>query len=375
MNITVNTRFLLKDKLEGIGWFTYETLKRITANHPEHDFYFIFDRQYDTQFIFADNVHPIVTGPQARHPLLFYFWFEISIPKILKKINADVFISPDGYLSLKSKIKSIAVIHDINFIHHPEWFPFLVKKYYRYFFPKFAHKANRIVTVSEYSKKDIAEQFTINPELIDVVHNGTNVTFKPTSEEEIKKTKNECTNGRDFFLFVGALSPRKNIANLVLAFELFKNKTNSNLKLVIVGEKLFKTRNIKNSYYKMRHKDDVIFTGRLQPADLRKLYSASFALTYVPFFEGFGIPLIEAMNCGTAIITSNVTSMPEVAKDAALFVDPHSIESIADSMITLYKDQKLRADLIKKGEIQKQRFSWDKTAEKFWESIEKVINE
>jgi glycosyltransferase involved in cell wall biosynthesis len=119
----------------------------------------------------------------------------------------------------------------------------------------------------------------------------------------------------------------------------------------------------------------VVFTGRLSPKKLRNLYGSALALTFVPYFEGFGIPIIEAMNCETVVITSNVTSMPEVAEDAALYVNPLSINSIADAMIKIYENNDLRNELIEKGKIQRQRFSWDKTAEKFWNSIEKVINE
>ncbi|MFP4025383.1 MAG: glycosyltransferase family 4 protein [Thiohalospira sp.] len=375
MNIAVNTRLLLKNKLEGIGWFTFETLKRITVNHPEHQFYFIFDRPFDQQFIFAPNVHPVVISPKARHPFLFYLWFEFSIPKILKKINAGLFISPDGYLPLKTKIKTLAVIHDINFMHYPQDFPFLVRKYYQYFFPKFAKKANRIVTVSDFSKKDISHQFNINNDLIDVVYNGANEIYQPISKEEIKKTIQKYTQGNNFFIFVGALSPRKNISNLLLAFEKFKEQTRSNVKLLIVGEKMFKTKIIKKNYKSLKFKDDVIFTGRMNPESLKYLYGSALALTFVPYFEGFGIPIIEAMNCNTPVITSNVTSMPEVAGDAALLADPFSIESITDAMINIYEDKNLSNQLVEKGKIQRQKFSWDKTAKKFWESIEKVINE
>ncbi|MCD4832560.1 MAG: glycosyltransferase family 4 protein [Bacteroidales bacterium] len=375
MNITVNTRVLLKNKLEGIGWFTYETLKRITQNHPEHNFYFIFDRSYSKEFIFSDNVQAIVIGPQARHPVLFYYWFEKSVSKILKQINADIFISPDGFLSLRSNIKSIAVIHDISFVHNPKDFPFGIRNYYQYFFPRFAQKANKIVTVSEFSKQDIAQQYNLNAENIDVVYNGSNEIYKPSLNDEILKAKQQYTGGADFFIFVGALSPRKNVANLLSAFDLFKSKTKSNLKLVIVGEKMFKTKNIKDVFNKMSFKNDIVFTGRMDPFQLKNLYSAAFALTYVPYFEGFGIPIIEAMNCDTAVITSNVTSMPEVAGDAALFVNPVSVQSIADAMIKIYNGPHLRNQLIEKGKIQRQKFSWDKTAEKFWKSIEKVLNE
>jgi len=375
LNIAVNTRVLLKNKLEGIGWFTYETLKRITQNHPEHNFYFIFDRPYSKEFIFADNVQPVVIGPQARHPVLFYYWFEKSIPKILKQINADIFISPDGFLSLRSNIKSIAVIHDISFMHNPKDFPFGVRNYYQYFFPRFAQKANKIVSVSEFSKRDIAKQFNINSKNIDVVYNGSNDIYEPSLKDEILKTKQQYTKGADFFIFVGALSPRKNVANLLSAFDLFKSKTKSDLKLVIVGEKMFKTKKMKDVYSMMSFKNDIVFTGRKDPVQLKNLYSAALALTYIPYFEGFGIPIIEAMSCNTAVITSNVTSMPEVAGDAALFADPFSVQSIADTMIKIYSDSDLRNQFIEKGKVQRQKFSWDKTAEKFWNSIEKVIND
>ncbi|MDA3952303.1 MAG: glycosyltransferase family 1 protein [Bacteroidales bacterium] len=375
MNIAVNTRVLLKNKLEGIGWFTYETLKRITTNHPEHKFYFIFDRPYNKEFIFADNIQPIVIGPKARHPVLYYYWFEKSIPNILKQINADLFISPDGFLSLNTSVKSIAVIHDISFIHNPKDFPFGLRSYYHYFFPRFAQKAKRIVTVSEYSKQDIAAKFKISPENIDVVYNGSNEIFKPLTIEETSRTKQQYTKGADFFIFVGALSPRKNIANLLSAFDVFKSKTKCNVKLVIVGEKMFKTKNMKEVYNNISSKNDVIFTGRKSPNQLKNLYGAATALTYVPYFEGFGIPIIEAMNCDTAVITSNITSMPEIANDAALFVDPYSVQSIADAMIKISDDSDLRNHLIEKGKLQRQKFSWDKTADKLWKSIEKVINE
>lgn len=374
MKIAVNTRLLLRNKLEGIGWFTYETMSRISKNHPEHEFYFIFDRPFDPHFIFSSNVFPVVIRPQARHPFLFYWWFEKSIPKVLKKINADLFISPDGFLSLSTNVKSLVVFHDINFMHYPNDFPLIVRCYYRYYSPLFAKKASRIVTVSEYSKADIAKQFPVSLNNIDVVYNGANEIYKPLSEQEKREIKQEFTDGKDFFIFVGALNPRKNVTRLLKAFDLFKEKTKSDIKLIIVGERMFKTRSMKKAYRQMVFKDEVIFSGRMTPEKLNRLYGSALALTFVPYFEGFGIPIIEAMNCGTPVITSNVTSMPEVAGDAALLVNPFSVESITDAMIKIYADNDLRYNLIEKGLVQCQKFSWNKTAENFWESVEKVLN-
>jgi glycosyltransferase involved in cell wall biosynthesis len=157
MKIAVNTRLLLKDKLEGIGWVAYETLRRMVASHPEVEFYFLFDREPDPMFLFADNVKPVVLFPQARHPFLFIWFFEFSVTKALKKIKPDLFFSPDGYLSLRSDVPQVTQFHDLNFEHFPKDMPKIHLWHYKTFFPRFARKAKRIVTVSEFSKQDIVE--------------------------------------------------------------------------------------------------------------------------------------------------------------------------------------------------------------------------
>lgn len=140
MKIAVNTRLLLKDKLEGIGWFSYETLKRITQNHPEHDFYFIFDRPFHQDFVFGNNVTPIIGYPPARHPYLWYLFFEFGIPFHLNKIKPDLFLSTDGWIPLHTNCKVVNVIHDLNFEHHPEFIAPKPLWYYKKFFHKFAEK-------------------------------------------------------------------------------------------------------------------------------------------------------------------------------------------------------------------------------------------
>jgi glycosyltransferase involved in cell wall biosynthesis len=373
MEIVVNTRLLLKNKLEGIGWFTFETLKRITNEHPNDHFIFLFDRNFDEEFIFADNITPLILSPPARHPVLFYIWFEYAVSSFLNKYKPDLFLSPDGYLSLTANCRQLAVIHDINFEHYPKDLSFLVQKYLRYYFPKFAKKASRIATVSQFSKGDIAQTYAIDPGKIDVIYNGCNELFKPVNEGLRKETKQKYTSGADYYLFVGALHPRKNISRLFKAFDAFKSKQSNPVKLVIVGEKYYWTSEIKHTYIGMQFKDDVIFTGRLTTDELKNVVASALALTYVPYFEGFGIPILEAMNCDVPVITSNVTSMPEVAGGAALLVDPFSVESITDALLQLYNNGTLREQLIEKGKVRKVDFSWDKTAHALWESIEKTV--
>lgn len=375
LKIAVNTRLLIKNKLEGIGWFTYESLKRIVINHPEHEFFFIFDRKYDERFIFAKNVKPIVIGPQARHPILHYLWFEHSIPRVLKKIKPDIFLSPDAYGSLNTKIKTLIVIHDLNFEHFPQYMPWLVRNYYKYYTPRFAKKANRIATVSEFSKNDIIEQYGCLPNKIDVVFNGANENFKAVEVDIKTKIKRKYAEGEDFFVFIGALNPRKNLVNLFKAFDIYRSQNKTLAKLVVVGEKMWWTGTIKDTYESMKHKDEVVFTGRLEPDELYKVVGTAIAVTYVSIFEGFGIPIVEAWYAETPVITSNVTAMPEIAGDAALITDPFIPQDIADAMKSITFDEGLRQQLIEKGRKRRQQFSWDKTAENLWTSIEKTVNQ
>ena len=373
MIIAVNTRLLLKDKLEGIGWFSYETLKRISNQHPEHTFLFLFDRPYDPGFIFSENIIPLVIAPRTRHPLLWYTWFEWSLPRVLKKHRASLFFSPDGYMPLHLEIPTVIAIHDINFHHRPGDLTPSSRFYYRKYFPLFASQSDRIITVSEYSRKDIVDSYGVSPDKIDVVYNGVNQVFSPLEQEVINRVRNEYTGGLPYYIFVGSFHPRKNLARLMKAFDLFRDQSPGAYKLVIVGEKMFMTGDIDKTYAKLKHKGDIVFTGRLSPEKLRDVMGAASGLTFVPLFEGFGIPLLEAMNCDIPILTSNVTSLPEIAGKSAIYCDPLDIQDISKGMLSLATQPDLQKALVSEGRIIRASFSWDLTAEKVWKSLLKII--
>jgi glycosyltransferase involved in cell wall biosynthesis len=371
--IAINTRFLLSNKLEGIGWFSYEVLKRWVEWHPEHEFIFIFDRAFDEQFIFGSNVKPLIASPQARHPVLFYLWFEWALPALFKKHKVDAFMSPDGFMSLSTEVPTLLVIHDIAWKHFPTQVPWSHRKHYEYYMPRFAQKAKQLATVSEYSKNDLINQLQVAPEKIDVVYDGANASFVPLSLEERVKVEDKYSNGCPYFLYIGSIHPRKNVLRLLEAFDSFKSKTDTNMKLLLAGRIAWQSTDIAEVLNKMKFRNDVVFLGYTDAIELPKITASAFALTYVSLFEGFGIPILEAMYCDVPSISSNSSSMPEVVGDAGLLADPYSVDSIAEQMLKLWTEKGLREQLIEIGKKQRQKYSWDLTAEKMWVSMEKVL--
>ncbi|MES2567435.1 MAG: glycosyltransferase family 1 protein [Bacteroidota bacterium] len=373
MQIVVNTRLLIHNKLDGIGWFSYQTLKRITQSNPNVHFVFLFDRDYSDEFIFSDNVTPLVLGPQARHPFLYYAWFHLSVKNLLNRMNPDLFLSPDGFLSPGAKCKQLPVIHDINFLHNPKDLKSLTSKYYNHFFPKYAQLGSRIATVSEYSKADISKNYHIDTNKIDVVYNGINEGFTSLSDPSQQIIREKFSHGKPYFLFVGSQSPRKNLNRLIAAFDIFKERSGSDFKLVLVGAVYSNEGDVKRVIDRSKFKDDILFTGRQPQEELEKMMASAFALAFVPYFEGFGIPIVEALQCETPVICSNTTSMPEIVGDAGLLVNPFEVNSISDGMLELYHNPSLRNQLIEKGKVRKNLFSWDKSADLLWNSITKCL--
>jgi glycosyltransferase involved in cell wall biosynthesis len=373
MRIAVNTRLLIKGKLEGIGWFTHQTLERIVRNHPEHEFIFFFDRPYDPSFVFAPNVTPVVVHPQARHPILFYIWFEWSLPRLLRKYKADLFLSQDGFLSLSTKVPTCLVIHDLAFEHYPDHFTLSHLFYWKHYSPLFAKKAKRIATVSTYSKQDIVDHYKIPAENIDVVYNGAHEEYKPLGWDEREAVKKQYADGCEYFVFAGALHPRKNVVNLLKAFVTFKKRQRSNMKLVIVGRLAWKYKEVEEMKETMPFKDEVKWVGYMHVDELSKVIGAAYALVYASLFEGFGIPILEALQCNVPAIVSNTSSMPEVAGHAALLVDPLDAADIANKMELLYKDEALRAKLIAAAPEQVKKFNWDASAQRLWDCMMKCV--
>ncbi|MEN8224913.1 MAG: glycosyltransferase family 1 protein, partial [Bacteroidota bacterium] len=187
-------------------------------------------------------------------------------------------------------------------------------------------------------------------------------------------TRQKLSGGCPYFIFVGALHPRKNLARLFQAFDYFKEQHKTDIKLLVVGNKKYWTKDIQAAYNGMRNNKEIIFSGRMPAEELHKAVASALAMTYVSYFEGFGIPIIEAYRCDTPVITSNVTSMPEVAGEAAVLVDPFSVKSIAGGLEQVALDPELRESMIKKGRKRKEIFTWQNSAHQLWNVIDNVLS-
>jgi len=372
--IAVNARFLLKD-LEGIGRFTAEILKRITTQHPEYQFIFFFDRLYEKKYLFSDNITPVVISPPARHPFLWYLWFEWAIPRALKQYKTDLFLSTDGYGSLRANVPTILVMHDLAFEHFPEQIPFLPCRFLQYFSPKYAEKAQHIATVSHYSKQDLVKRYGISPSKITVTPNAASNVFQPIASPKRKtEIQLQYAKGEEYFLFVGAIHPRKNLSKLLAAFDSFKKRTGAGTKFLIAGRKAWNSGEALKTYENMAFQKEVVFLGRLDLSVLIEVIGSALALTFPSVFEGFGLPILEAMHCDVPVITSNISSMPEVAGEAALLVNPFDTESIAEALCKMYEQPELRQELVEEGRLQRLKFSWQNSADELWNQILKVLS-
>lgn len=373
MRIAVNTRFLLKDYLEGYGHFLQEIFSRLVKDHPGHEFIFLFDRPYDEKFVFGKNVTPVVVTPAARHPLLWKYWYDFKIPAVLKKYKADVFFSPDGFCSLRTRVPQCLVIHDLAFLHFPMGISNQQLRYYKRNTPDFIRKAKKLITVSAFSKADIISHYPLAADKISIIHNGIRNIFQPRSFDERDAIKKKYTDGREFFLCTGSLHPRKNGMNLLKAFSRFKKRQQSSMKLVFAGRLAWKYESLIESLKTYKYRDDVILTGYLPEEELAALTAAAYTLVYPSLYEGYGLPVAEAMQSGVAVITSANSAMQEIAGDAALYADPHDIDAIAEQMKRIYKDETLRNELIIRGLERSRNYNWDLAAAQYWKAIEETI--
>lgn len=269
--------------------------------------------------------------------------------------------------------KLLCMIHDISFEHYKDIFT--KKEYYRQklLIPYAAKYSDIVFTDSTDSKKDLINSYHLDPDKVVITYAGVNESYRKLNGDELNENelrKKFQIGSNPYILAVGNLQPRKNIERLIQAFiELKKNKDRKEV-LVIVGKKAWKY----DSILAAAENDDIIFTDYVENDDLVRLYNAAAIFVYPSFFEGFGLPPLEAMACGTPVAVSNTTSLPEVVGNAGAFFDPFDVQDMKNTIISVLDDDELRKELIQSGFSQARNFSWKMTAEIVTETYKRAVN-
>lgn len=301
--------------------------------------------------------------------------FDLSREFIFKERNLDIFFSPTHYLPAFSPFSAAISIMDLSFYHYPQLFK-RKDLYQMKFWTKLSvKKAKKIFTISEASKDDIIRIYNIPEKKVVVTYPGikseVSIKNKVLSMEEIKE---KYGIGADYVLFVGTLQPRKNVTRLVEAFsKLILNSQFSTFNLIIVGKKGWMYEEILQAPKKFGIEDKVRFLDFVSDEDLPSFYKNATCFVLPSLYEGFGLPVLEAMQNGCPVITSNVSSLPEAGGDAALYINPEDANDIAEKIKKVISDKKLRSDMIEKGYKQIEKFSWEKTAKETLRALEEIV--
>ncbi len=311
----------------------------------------------------------------------------ISNRPLLKKIARKLFLLPSKFFTPKYDLywqpnfipldnirasKIVTTVHDLSFYVHPKWHPQERLDYFDQYFLKNMKRSDWIITVSQFSKNEIVEYLKFPEEKITVIYNGVDQDlYKVYDEDVLSVTKNKLELSDDFLLFVGSIEPRKNLLNLLKAYHLLSTDTKKEYPLVLVGFKGWENSEVMQEIEK--EKDHVRYLGYLTDEELAHVYNLASLFIYPSLYEGFGIPPLEAMACGTAVISSNTSSLPEACGNAAQYIDPYSCEDITKNINLLLNSTTKMEDLVKKGLMHVKDFSWEKSAKEHKEVFDKVM--
>lgn len=378
MRIAVNTRFLLSKGLTGFGVYTHEIMRRLVTAQPTDEFAFCFDRKFDPSFIYGDNVRGVCLYPPARHTILFHVWYQLRLKSFVKKWNADILFSPDSFMPLGLNTPSVITVHDVAYKRFPDMISRDQLRYYETFMPKYIDQATHIITVSEFSKREICQFYDVDPTKITVIYNGVSEEFTPMGNSEQQVVRQEYSDGCRYLLYVGAIHPRKNLATMIRSYDHFRERSSENVKLIIAGGQTWQTQDVKSALEASPNRSDIQLLGHVTPEELPRLVASATAMVYISLYEGFGLPVIESLACGIPAIVSSAEStsavLTEVGGQAVLQVDPNDIESVASGMLRIIEDAELHSELAGRAVDRAKLFNWDNAAARTYEVLKIMAN-
>lgn len=406
MNIGIDIRVLAKGKRTGVEEYTISFLSHLLNLDKSNKYRLFYSgfRKPKLNYPWLKSRNIKIKKIRIPNRILDFFLKFLKFPKIDKILGGvDIFLSPHFLITpLFQKTKRILIFYDLSFVHFPEFFSKSKLFWHKFVSPKKqAQGADLIISISESTKKDLIETYDVDPEKIEVIYPGVDNKFKPMDKNssDLINIKNKYGLPDNFILYFGTIEPRKNILGIIRAFEQLK-KTHSdqrrnvqwkgfegialgrekkffdfsNFKLVIAGIKGWLCGEVFKAVENSEFSKDVLFAGFIEEEDKPCLYNLAEIFVYPSFFEGFGLPPLEAMACGVPIIVSNKSSLPEVVGEAAIAVDPARIEELVSAIRNILEDRNLKERLINRGLERIKNFKWENGAKKFINLIKKYEN-
>lgn len=349
--------------IAGLGRYTQELMAALMAVDPDNEYVAFYNRPTEAQVDPPLDRLPhlttnLPTKPWRLSALLAHL---TRFPQDRLFPGVDLFHATDHLLPPLSRVKSVFTVHDLIFRFHPETHKALNRWFLSFMMPRFLQAADAVIAVSECTKRDIVRLYGLDEGKIRVIYEGVNPSFRPVQPEVIKRVRQKHGIQQGYILCVSTIEPRKNLGSLLEAYRALKDQGTEN-KLVIVGKKGWLYEGFFRRLRELGLEDEVIFPGFVPDEELPAVYSAADLFVFPSLYEGFGLPVLEAMACGAPVITSNTSSLPEVAGEAALLVHPTSIEELAGAMRRVLEKEELREELRAKGPKQAARFSWESAA-------------
>ncbi len=349
----------------GVGFYVLNLLKALAEIDRENEYY-IFSKKEDQLLVDFDTNSFNIIPCSTSNRLLRLGWEQILLPRHISRHKLKVFHSPHYTVPLKSKIPVVTTIHDMTFFTHPDVHEKSKVIFFQQMIPLATRRADAVIAVSENTKKDAMKFLDLPENKIHVVYEGVDTRlYKPLKQDrQSSLIKERYGLRKDFILFVGTLEPRKNIDGVIRAFWQVTKETEGQYNLVVTGTKGWNYQSIFALVQELNLQENVQFTGYVPEEDLPHLFNAATVFVYPSFYEGFGIPPLEAMACGTPVVASNVSSLPEVVGDGGLLVDPYKVDEIAESILRILTHEDLRGELARKGRERAQLFTWQGAAQK-----------
>lgn len=373
MRIGIEAQRIFRENKHGMDYVVLEEIKELQKSDTRNEYFVFVAPGEDRCLKDSKNVHIIEIGSNF-YPL----WEQFSLPRAVNQLNLDMLHCTSNTAPIRCKVPLILTLHDIIFLEprdksNKSFYQDMGWRYRRFVVPRILKKCKRIITVSDFEYNNIITKLQIPEEKMVMIYNGYNKWFRPVEDTEL--IYQQYIEEPGYFFFLGNTDPKKNTERTLIAYSKYLEMSDVKRKLLMADldkeylEDIIERNHIDNI------RDHIVMPGYIKNADLPYIYNNAFAFLYTSLRESFGIPLLEAMACGTPVITSNTSSMPEIGGSEVIMVNPLNVNEITEKMLLLEKDKALYQKQKDIGIIRAQQFSWEYTAEQLLMVYEDVYRQ